>query len=158
MRNLFAGSILTTATMLAVFSLALTPAAGQGQQKGATKAAPNIILPKAGSPLAPPVASGRRVPVAQAADPQESQSFPAPASVRHSVDQKAACAANSLATIMLEGYRGFALGLKIFIEEIEHLEKGHVGRHPLHLIGGKRTGRLGVQLPPDFECQVHGYL
>src|ERR1700680_3430229 len=53
MRNLFAGSILTTATMLAVFSLALTPAAGQGQQKGAAKAAPNIILPKAGSPPAP---------------------------------------------------------------------------------------------------------
>ena len=58
MRNLFAGSILTTATMLALFSLALTPAAGQGQQKGAAKAGPRIIQPKAGSPPAPRLPDG----------------------------------------------------------------------------------------------------
>lgn len=58
MRNLFAGSILTTAIMLAVFSLSVTPAAAQGQQKGAATAAPNVILPKAGSPPAPRLPDG----------------------------------------------------------------------------------------------------
>src|SRR5258706_5550329 len=75
----------------------------------------------------------------------------APASVGYSVNQKTACAANSLAAIMLEGHWRLTLGLKIFVQQIEHLEKRHVRRHALHLIGDKPTGRLGILLPPNFE-------
>src|ERR1700730_8919828 len=47
----------------------------------------------------------------------------APASVRYSIDQKTASAADSLAAIVLEGNGGLAFSLEIFVEEIEHLEK-----------------------------------
>src|SRR6266403_1491885 len=40
----------------------------------------------------------------------------APASMSHSIDQKTACAADSLAAIVLESYGRFTLGLKVFIE------------------------------------------
>jgi len=56
MRGYLAASILTTATALAVFSLAVTPAAGQ--QGDAKKDGPKIIRPKAGSPPAPRFADG----------------------------------------------------------------------------------------------------
>ena len=78
--------------------------------------------------------------------------------VRYAVDQKTASAADSLAAIVLKGYGGLALSLEIFVEQIEHLQERHVRRHTLHLVGGECTGHLGVLLPPDFECEVHGYL
>jgi hypothetical protein len=76
----------------------------------------------------------------------------------HSIDQKTARAADSLAAIVLESYGRFTPGLEIFIEQVEHLEEGHVWRHALHLIDGKCAGRLGALLPPDLECEIHVYL
>jgi len=57
MRNYLAASMLTTATALAVFSLAVTPAA-QGQAGDGKKDEPKIIRPKAGSPPAPRLPDG----------------------------------------------------------------------------------------------------
>jgi hypothetical protein len=57
MRNYLAASVLTTVTALAVFSLAVTPAA-RGQESAGKKNEPKIIRPKAGSPPAPRLPDG----------------------------------------------------------------------------------------------------
>jgi cell wall-associated NlpC family hydrolase len=81
--TLLAGGLAALAAVLVLAAgTSHSRASAQGVRGGSGSSAA-VSHPAAGSPPAPPVASGRRVRVAQAADPQESQSFPAPASVRH---------------------------------------------------------------------------
>jgi len=50
--------------------------------------------------------------------------------VRHSVDQEAARAADALATIVLERHRLVAALDQLLVQDVEHLEEGHVGVTP----------------------------
>ena len=53
---------------------------------------------------------------------------------------------------------GASPGLQVLVEQVQHFQERHVRRHVLHLVGDEFPGRLRVLLPPNFECEVHGYL
>ena len=85
-------------------------------------------------------------------------SRPPPWTVGLAVDQEAARSANPLAAVMIKGDRLFAAADQLFIQDVEHLQKRHVGRHIFDLIGDESARCRRVFLPPDCESQVHGYL
>ena len=59
----------------------------------------------------------------------------APRAMGHAVDQEPARPADALAAIVVEGDRLFAAADQLFVQDVEHLQKRHVGRHPLDLVG-----------------------
>jgi len=105
-----------------------------------------------------PRLEGERVPVLEEAHGELADGGAAPAPVRHAVDEKSARSADPLAAVVLEGDGRFIAAEELFVELVEHLEEGHVGRHVLHRVRGEAAGCLCVLLPPDPEREIHGYL
>jgi hypothetical protein len=75
--------------------------------------------------------------------------------VGNPVDHEAARATDALTTVVLEGNRVLALADQILIEDIEHLEKRHMGADVVELIGREATLVIGVLLPPNMQRQLH---
>jgi hypothetical protein len=75
--------------------------------------------------------------------------------VGNAVDDETACAADALATVVLEGDRVLALVDQILVEDIEHLEKRHMGADVFELVGREPTLVSGVFLPPNMQRQLH---
>jgi hypothetical protein len=75
--------------------------------------------------------------------------------VSSTVDHHVARAADSLPTIMVEGYRSLALFLQPFVEKVEHLEKGIVGADVVELVFAEGAGSIGTVLAPDLELDAH---
>ena len=73
----------------------------------------------------------------------------------HAVDHEAAGTTDALAAIVLEVNWFLALADQIVIENVEHLEKGHVGIHVLQLVGPETALVLCVLLPPNMQGQLH---
>ena len=71
------------------------------------------------------------------------------------IDHDATGAADALTAVVVEGDRLFPLGDETFVQNIEHLEKGHLLGDPGHFVGLERTGHVGAFLPPDLERHVH---
>ncbi|MPN38973.1 hypothetical protein SDC9_186498 [bioreactor metagenome] len=77
------------------------------------------------------------------------------AAMRHAVDHQRAHSADAFPAIRIEGYRVLACRDDLFVNNVEHLEEGHVLADTLGLVGLKMAGRLAVPLPPNFKCQIH---
>ena len=75
--------------------------------------------------------------------------------MRLAVDEQAAHAANAFTAIVIEGDRVLALAHKVVVQHIEHLQKGHVGRHIVHRIGLDLTLFFRACLSPDLQRQFH---
>ena len=75
--------------------------------------------------------------------------------VRPPVDDEAAGPADALAAVVVEGDRVFALEGEGLVEDVEHLEKGHLGIDVGRLVGDEAAFRLRVLLPPDLERDLH---
>ena len=75
--------------------------------------------------------------------------------MRDAVDHHAARAADAFAAIVLELNRLLAFFNQLFVDDIEHLQKGRVGAD---VVGGVfdevAIARRGV-LSPDVEFQIH---
>jgi hypothetical protein len=71
------------------------------------------------------------------------------------VDHEAARATDAFSTIVLERDRVLTLVDQILIENIEHLEKRHVGADIVKLIGREAALVFGVLLPPNMQGQLH---
>ena len=72
-------------------------------------------------------------------------------SVRMTVDDHAAGAADTFATVVFERYRLFLLGNQLLVKDIEHLQEGHVLGYLVELIGFEVAFGVFVFLSPDFE-------
>jgi hypothetical protein len=75
--------------------------------------------------------------------------------MRLAVDHHATHSTNPLPAIMIEGNRILALTDQTLVENVEHLEKRHLVRDVVHLIGLKASRRIGIRLPPNLEGDVH---
>jgi hypothetical protein len=71
------------------------------------------------------------------------------------VDHHAACAADSLPAVVIEGNGFLSLVDQTLVEHIEHLEKGHLVGDTPHLIGLEAAGSVWPGLTPDLERDVH---
>jgi hypothetical protein len=77
-------------------------------------------------------------------------------SVRFAVDDEAAGAANAFTAVMIEDNGDATARRELLIDDIEHLEEGHMLRDVGRAIRFETAFlRRGV-LPPDVQCQVHG--
>ena len=47
---------------------------------------------------------------------------------------------------------------ELFVQDVEHLEKGAVGRYIVDMVGFEMPFGLGVFLSPDMQCKFHNYL
>ena len=72
-----------------------------------------------------------------------------------SIDHEPARAANSLAAIVIESDRIFTLCHELFVEHIEHLQKGHVRTHLRVLVADDAANLMRAFLPPDVEDEFH---
>ena len=75
--------------------------------------------------------------------------------VRLAIDHHAAAATDPLPAVMVEGDRLLALGEKPLIEDVEHLEERHLLGDAVDLIGLEPSRRIGPDLSPDLENEVH---
>ena len=77
-------------------------------------------------------------------------------SVGMSVDMQRAHTADTLAAVVVEGYRLLACMDKVVVENIHHFEERCVGRDVLDLISLERSVRFSVFLTPYLQCKIHG--
>ena len=75
--------------------------------------------------------------------------------VRYAVDQEAARPADALAAIVLECDRLLAAGRQVLVQDVEHLEERHVGRHAVDVVGDESSRRAPILLPPDSQAEFH---
>src|SRR6476660_2108566 len=80
------------------------------------------------------------------------------AAVGFTVDHHATHAADAFAAIVVEGDGVRALGDEALIEDIEHLEKGHVLADVGNVVADHTAGILGIFLAPDVKSEVHSVL
>jgi len=80
------------------------------------------------------------------------------AAMGHAVDQETAGAADTLATIVLEGNGSLLPADQVLVEGIEHLEERYVGCHVAYLIGDEAARCVCALLPPNPKGEIHGYL
>src|SRR5918993_1321604 len=73
------------------------------------------------------------------------------------VDHHPAAAADALAAVVLEGDRLAVGGDEPLVDDVEHLEEGHVGADPLRLLGVRDhlAGLARAGLTPDVQGEVH---
>src|SRR5947208_2465451 len=76
-------------------------------------------------------------------------------SVRDAVDHEATGAADTLAAVVLERDRRFAAIDQLLVDDVEHLEKGHVRADVLRLVGDQAAAGARALLAPHPERQVH---
>jgi hypothetical protein len=74
--------------------------------------------------------------------------------VRRAVDEEAAHAADALAAVVVERHRLLALRDEILVQDVQHLEEGHV-LVGVDLVPHEAARVLRVLLPPDVEGQPH---
>ena len=86
------------------------------------------VLDRAGSALARHGSSTMRVAVLEAAHVELADGRAAVRAVRDAVDQEPAGAADPFAAVRVERDRILALRDQPFVDDVEHLEKRHVGR------------------------------
>ena len=70
-------------------------------------------------------------------------------------DHQTAHAADALATVAVERDRLVALGVELLVEDVEHLEEGHVRADVRDPVGDEAPRVVGSGLAPDLEGQVH---
>jgi hypothetical protein len=71
------------------------------------------------------------------------------------IDHLGAGSTDPLAAIMVEGDGILAASDELFVDLIEHLEKGLVGTHILCFVSLQFAGVIGTFLAPDKEGEVH---
>src|SRR5712691_3039444 len=76
-------------------------------------------------------------------------------SVRDAVDHEATRAADTLAAVVLERDRRLAAVDQLLVDDVEHLEKGHVRADALRLVGDEAAAGVRALLAPYPERQVH---
>jgi hypothetical protein len=75
--------------------------------------------------------------------------------MRLTIDHAAARAADPFAAIAIELDR-ILVGLdQVFVDEVEHFQKGHVGRNILGFVSIKPTSGGGTRLSPNDESKIH---
>ena len=99
--------------------------------------------------------STMRVAVLEAAHVELADGRAAVRSVRHAVDEEPAGAADALAAVRVERDRILALRDQPFVDDVEHLEEGHVGRDVLGRVVDEPPRAFGPGLPPDFQMDAH---
>ncbi len=75
--------------------------------------------------------------------------------VGFAVDHEAAHAANAFAAIVIESDGIFALGNKAFVDNVEHLEEGHVLVDVGSIVTDHAALILGILLAPDVKNKFH---
>jgi hypothetical protein len=75
--------------------------------------------------------------------------------VRLSVDHATARPADPFSAIRLECNGLFARSFQAFIDDIKHLQKGHVFEYVCRLVGFEVTLVVGSVLPPNVQFEVH---
>ena len=75
--------------------------------------------------------------------------------VGDAVNHHAACAADSLAAVGVKGDRILTLRDKPLVDDIEHLEEGHVRRDMVGRVVHQPPLRLRSRLPPDPQVNSH---
>src|SRR5258706_6155866 len=75
-----------------------------------------------------------------------------------SVNEEPPRAADALAAIVLEGDGLLAVLYELLVQDVEHLEERHLGRHATDLVRDESSRRRRIFLPPDSQCEFHGYL
>jgi hypothetical protein len=108
-----------------------------------------------GEGLRPPRLDGDGVAVLEPAHVELTDRGAAIGSVRHAVDDEAAHPANAFATVGVERDGVLALFRQPFVDDVEHFEKRHVGRHVLRGVIDQASGGGGTALPPDSQIQSH---
>src|SRR5262249_62122062 len=98
---------------------------------------------------------GDRVAVLEAAHVELTNGRAAIRSVRNAVDDQAAHAADAFAAIGVEGDRIFALLDQPFVDDVEHLEKGHVRRDMVGGVIDELPARVWSSLAPDSQVEFH---
>ena len=78
--------------------------------------------------------------------------------MRDPVDDHAAGPADALSAVVIERDRFFAAFDQALIDDVEHFQKGHVGRYVIGVVHDKLPLRRRVLLSPDTQRQVHFYL
>src|SRR2546426_807820 len=76
-------------------------------------------------------------------------------SVRDAVDHEATRAADTLAAVVLERDRRLAAIDQLLVDDVEHLEKGHVRADVLRLVGDQAAAGAPALLAPHPERQGH---
>ena len=85
-------------------------------------------------------------------------------SVRGAIDDHAAGSANALSAVVVERDRLLAVPDEALVEDVEHLQERHVGRHLVQLVADHLAVLLEVLLrallglAPDVEGDLHDYL
>ena len=75
--------------------------------------------------------------------------------VRPAVDHHAAGPADPLTAIVVEGDRLLVAPEELLVQEIEHLEEGHVSAHVRELVTPEPSGGGGARLAPDMQREAH---
>jgi hypothetical protein len=75
--------------------------------------------------------------------------------MRVPVDYHTTRSANTLTAIVFESDWFFALGDKLFIEHVEHLEEGHVVVDVVELVRYEPAILVFASLAPNFQGEFH---
>src|SRR5690606_17563626 len=78
-----------------------------------------------------------------------------PGPVGHAVDDQAAHAADALAAVAVEGDRLLALLDELLVEDVEHLQEGHIRLDVIDRVVFKTARLVGARLPPDPQVILH---
>jgi hypothetical protein len=76
-------------------------------------------------------------------------------SLGDAVDHAGTGPADAFATVAVEGDRIFAAGDQILVDDVEHLQKGHVRRNVLGFVGDEAAAVVRTRLAPDLQGEVH---
>ncbi len=71
------------------------------------------------------------------------------------VDDKTARTADAFSTVMIEGDGFFAPEDQVLVEDVEHLQKRHVGADVFELVGLESAFVSRIFLPPHVQGQPH---
>ena len=75
--------------------------------------------------------------------------------VRHAVDRQRTRSADAFAAIRIVRDRLLAAFHRVFVDDVEHLQKRRAGRDVLHIDIDQPALALAVMLPPDFQVEIH---
>ena len=78
--------------------------------------------------------------------------------VGHAVDDQAAGAADALAAVVVELDGLFALLDQILVQDVEHLEEGHLRQHVFDRVVDELALLGTAGLPPDLQVNRHAAL
>jgi hypothetical protein len=104
-----------------------------------------------GEGLRPPRLDDNRLPVCEPPHVQLAGGGPWIRTVRDPVDHASARTADPLAAVRVECNRVFALANEVFVDDVEHLEKRHVGRDVLRDVIDETAGLILRRLTPDAQ-------